>query len=201
MTSPTPEPKFLALTFDDGPHSEHDPLILHLLARYGAAATFFVIGAPSGDYDAALRRILDAGCEIGNHGWTHRPLPTLAVDEQLAELALTNERLAAAGVSPIWFRPPFGATDAMTATVAGSLGLETMLWTVDSRDWDGSPPDVVARRAIEGMAPGAVILLHSPADSTMLALPDILAAAAAGGYRCLTLSAWKRAIAAASPGT
>ena len=32
------------LTFDDGPHPEHTPRVLDLLARHGARGSFFVIG-------------------------------------------------------------------------------------------------------------------------------------------------------------
>ena len=187
-----PREKIVALTFDDGPEPDNDPEILRLLARHGAVATFFVIGARIGDEDALLRQIRDAGCEIGNHGWTHRPLPTLSVAEQLAELVQTRERLAAAGTPAVWFRPPYGSGDAMTAQLVASVGLQPILWSVDSRDWDGSPPEAIRERVIEGMAPGAVILLHSPAASTLAALPEILDFATAEGYRCVTLTTWKQ---------
>jgi peptidoglycan/xylan/chitin deacetylase (PgdA/CDA1 family) len=35
----------IALTFDDGPNALWTPLILAILAKYNAKATFFVIGA------------------------------------------------------------------------------------------------------------------------------------------------------------
>ncbi|MCL4674981.1 MAG: polysaccharide deacetylase family protein, partial [Pararhodobacter sp.] len=34
----------VALTFDDGPHPTHTPMLLDILARYNAKATFYVIG-------------------------------------------------------------------------------------------------------------------------------------------------------------
>jgi peptidoglycan/xylan/chitin deacetylase (PgdA/CDA1 family) len=68
----------LALTFDDGP-SVWTEQILDLLESYDARATFFVLAAEIvGDSErATLRRILDAGSEIGNHTFSHPSLPTL----------------------------------------------------------------------------------------------------------------------------
>ena len=178
----------LALTFDDGPEPGNDAEILRLLAGYGAVATFFVIGGVAGDHLGLLERMAAAGCEIGNHSWSHVPMPALSAEAQREDLRRTNALLAGAGIRPRWFRPPYGRCDAQTQAIARAEGLETVLWSVDSEDWTGHSPETIARRVIEGFAPGAVILMHSVAANSVAALPVILEQAARRGYRCVTLS-------------
>jgi len=182
----------LALTFDDGPEPGRDDEILRLLARHGAVATFFVIGATAAAHLELVGRMVAAGCEIGNHSWTHVSLLGLGAELQREEVRRTNELLAGVGIRPRWFRPPFGHTDARIEAIAREEGLETVLWSLDSRDWARQSPEEIARRVIAGLAPGAVILLHSFAASSLAALPRILDHATSLGYRCVTLSESRR---------
>ena len=59
------------LTIDDGPDPDTTPQVLALLEKYGARATFFLIGAKAAKYPALTRMIFDAGHTIGNHTQTH----------------------------------------------------------------------------------------------------------------------------------
>ncbi|MEI6985877.1 MAG: polysaccharide deacetylase family protein [Rhodospirillaceae bacterium] len=182
----------LALTFDDGPALGNDQEILRLLAMYNAVATFFVIGSKAVHHLDFLHQLVDAGCEIGNHSWRHPMMTSLSGDAQLDEMRQTDDVLAGAGIPVKWFRPPYGDYDTLTQTIAQTEALETILWSVDSRDWKGSPPDVIAQRVIGDISPGAVILMHSTKTHTVMALPKILAYAKANGYRFVTLSEWKQ---------
>jgi peptidoglycan/xylan/chitin deacetylase (PgdA/CDA1 family) len=181
----------LALTFDDGPSPNTEGEILRVLAEYRAPATFFVIGRNTAQHLDALQSLVDSGHEIGNHSWSHPMLSTLSADRQQEELRRTNDVLASAGIVPSWFRPPYGDYDSLTNHIARSEQLETILWSVDSRDWKGGTPDSVARRVNGDISPGAVILMHSTKANTVAALPQILQHATANGYRFVTLSQWK----------
>ncbi len=182
----------IALTFDDGPAPNNDPEILRLLAEYGAVATFFVIGSKVGHHVDLLQQMVDAGCEIGNHTWRHPMMTSLSADAQQEELRQTNDLLAGLGFSLHWFRPPYGDYDSLTQTIAQTENLETILWSVDSRDWKGGPADTLAQRVIESITPGAVILMHSTKAPTVAALPKILEYGKNHGYRFVTMSEWKQ---------
>ena len=71
-------PGTIALTFDDGPDPHWTPLILDVLARHHAHATFFVIGSRVNEYPDLARRIVAEGNEIGVHTFTHAELSTAA---------------------------------------------------------------------------------------------------------------------------
>ena len=57
----------IAFTFDDGPDPVTTPLVLDLLARHGAHATFFVVGSRAAQHPELLRRMLDEGHAIATH--------------------------------------------------------------------------------------------------------------------------------------
>ena len=67
--------------------------ILALLEKRGIPATWFIPGHTLETYAEACRRVLDAGHEIGHHGWTHRPPASLSRDEEEAELVRANEQI------------------------------------------------------------------------------------------------------------
>jgi len=84
MTSPTPisRGEFGAVAV---------PRILKLLAAYRVPASFYIPGHTLATYPAESRMIADAGCEIGHHGWTHRPPATLTREQEEGELVRANE--------------------------------------------------------------------------------------------------------------
>ena len=93
MTSPTPisRGEFGAVAV---------PRILKLLAEYRVPASFFVPGHTLATYPKESQMVADAGCEIGHHGWTHRPPATLSREEEEAELVRANEAIKALTGSP-----------------------------------------------------------------------------------------------------
>src|SRR2546429_28308 len=68
----------LALTFDDGPNPTVTPQVLDILDRHHVQATFFLIGSRVAGNEALLRRMHQAGHEIGNHSWSHVDFTTLS---------------------------------------------------------------------------------------------------------------------------
>lgn len=59
-------PKYVALTFDDGP-SAYTAAILKILKRYNVRATFFVVGSEAEKFPKLIQRIHREKHVIGNH--------------------------------------------------------------------------------------------------------------------------------------
>jgi peptidoglycan/xylan/chitin deacetylase (PgdA/CDA1 family) len=85
------------------------PRILRLLEKYGVPTTWFIPGHTLESYEAECRRVVEAGHEIGHHGWTHRPPASLSAHDEQRELMRANESIrrltgrAARGYrSPAW---------------------------------------------------------------------------------------------------
>jgi peptidoglycan/xylan/chitin deacetylase (PgdA/CDA1 family) len=176
----------LALTFDDGP-SEYTDGFLDVLREKGVPATFFEIGQEMAGREATMRRILGEGDEIGNHTMHHTELPgysEIAPDSALVE-SYTHFK-------PCLFRPPGGASDSAVISTAAGLGMQTITWDVDPRDWTTPGSAAVYTRVVDAARPGSIILMHDgggPRGGTLEALPRIIDALRARGYRFATVSA------------
>ena len=98
-------------------------MILDLLERYGVKATFFVPGFVAEHNPAVIRRIADAGHEIGNHGYTHERFVEKTVEEQLEILKKAQQVIAdITGKAPVGFRTPSGDWHVRTPYLLRDLG-------------------------------------------------------------------------------
>lgn len=149
----------IALTFDDGP-SESTPELLDILARYGAPATFFQIGANVRRLPAIAREVAGAGHEIGNHTETHALLALKSPDFIHRELAAAQESIeAVTGIRPRCFRAPYGVRWFGLRAAQQRLALKGVMWTTIALDWKRQPPAVVSR-VLAGATRGAIVCLH-----------------------------------------
>jgi peptidoglycan/xylan/chitin deacetylase (PgdA/CDA1 family) len=159
----TAEP-VLALTFDDGPHPEDTPPLLDLLDRYGAKATFFVVGKSARRYPELIERMAAAGHALGNHTWEHLSLPSLKGPFRRRQLAWTQEVLGphASGL----FRPPYGEQSLGSRLDALALGLKVVCWDVIAEDWRDDPPEVMLARIYRRLRRGSIVLFHDTLYTT-----------------------------------
>jgi len=184
--------KRVALTFDDGPWPTTTDEILGQLKAAGVKATFFLLGRQVAARPEMARRIVDAGMEIGNHSYSHKYLsgdPKSVVDSEIAKADAAIFK--ATGVRPVWYRPAGGITSPTVYGEAARLGHKVVLWSVDPQDWARPGTRRIARRVLDHVRPGAVILLHDGGGNrteTVAALKKILHGLAARGYEAVTLS-------------
>jgi peptidoglycan/xylan/chitin deacetylase (PgdA/CDA1 family) len=179
------------LTLDDGPDPEDTPRLLELLAAHGVRATFFVIGENAARFPRLIRAIEDDGHEVAHHTHTH-PLVDFwcASPARVArELDDALGVLRAIGVNPTRFRPPAGIKNLWLAPALRARGLTGIGWSARGLEhWPGDA-DAVAARALRGLAPGAILLLHEgpriPAAIRVEAVRRVLEQLHAQGYRCV----------------
>ena len=150
--------KVVALTIDDGP-AERTGAILDALAENGARATFFLIGSRVEKRPDVVRRIVDAGHEIGNHTMEETASIRLAPEELERQLRETDALLSGYA-DPRWFRPGSGWYDAEMIDQARAAGYEVVLasmWPVDA--WLPWAPFVAWYTGLHA-PPGAILVLH-----------------------------------------
>lgn len=174
-----------ALTFDDGP-SANTGALLAMLADYDIKATFFLLGRNARHNPDMVKKIAEGGHEVGNHSWSHPNLRALSWDRQYAELAETDTLLRSLGVTPLYMRPPYGNFDDRTIAIADALGVDLVLWSLDSRDWKSLPDDYAKLRSTRGTiyddgALRGIFLFHDTHKTTVEDLPRIIANLRAGG--------------------
>ena len=177
------------LTFDDGPHPSFTPSILELLSRYDATATFFVLGAQVQRFPEVVAAAAQQGNEIENHTANHVSLVEVSRDEFIAEVVSTDQAIhAAVGelVDPIsCLRPPYGARDERTSSIAAEMGKKIVMWDVDPQDWRRPGAEQIAQHILAHARPGAILLMHDGGgdrQQTIAALEMVLAELTARGY-------------------
>lgn len=196
MVNQNPRPaQVVYLTFDDGPHPVNTPRILEVLAKHGARGTFFVVGSMVRQWPDAARMIAEAGHSIQLHSWRHGNLTHFSRSQFIADANRTQEALEEiVGRRADCLRPPYGAVNDDLTEWAAELGLRMVLWDTAGADWLDLTAEQIARRVVNTVRPGSVVLLHDgggPRERTGSALEVILPELAEKGYRfgamCSTL--------------
>lgn len=149
--------------------------ILDALDQAKVKATFFILGQWCEKYPESVKEIAARGHEIASHSYTHRDMDTLSREELVEEvhkaMAVLEETC---GQKPELLRPPSGAYNDLAIETICALGYYPIQWDVDSLDWKGLSQEEIVQRVVERTEKGSIILLHSGAENTSKALPEIL---------------------------
>lgn len=186
--------KVVALTFDDGPDDAHVGEIVDDLQQAGAKGTFYVIGAEAAAHPAALRALVAAGEEIGNHSYNHRRLVFVSTTTVRHEVDATDEVIRAAGYTgPITFRPPYAKKLLSYPFEMASAGRTTVMWDLepDSVSAIRNDPEAMTQYVADNVRPGSIIELHPwypGSAATRKALPLIEEELRQDGYTFVTVS-------------
>jgi peptidoglycan/xylan/chitin deacetylase (PgdA/CDA1 family) len=135
---PAPLGGWVALTFDDGPDPVDTPVILEILRQYNVPATFFMLGQQVSDPDnwAIVEEIVeDPLFDVANHSWSHVDLADSSLAVVESEMDDTNDLLETFGVTPTFFRFPYGDSTCETHDMATDRGWRVAGWHIDTADW------------------------------------------------------------------
>jgi peptidoglycan/xylan/chitin deacetylase (PgdA/CDA1 family) len=185
----SPQEKSIALTFDDGPAGEKTARLLDVLKDNHAEAAFFCIGKNVENNHQLLKRIPAEGHMIGNHSYSHhRFFDLFSSRKMLEELNATREicrRIT--GLSPRFFRPPYGVTNPNLKKAVLQGGFISIGWSVRSLDTVIQQEERLLRKILKAIRPGAIVLLHDTSDTTLAILPQLLATIRSRGYSIVRL--------------
>jgi peptidoglycan/xylan/chitin deacetylase (PgdA/CDA1 family) len=161
-----------------------------MLERAKARATFFLIGRQVTDSSRqTLRRALRDGDVLGDHTFNHPYLTRIS--DPRTELDTTVRAIRSlTGYTPCVFRPPYGAYDSAVVRIARSLGLATIMWNVDPRDWALPGTRAISQQVLAQVRPGSIIISHDgggPRGETLAAYPTIISTLRSRGYRIVTI--------------
>ncbi|MCJ7695066.1 MAG: polysaccharide deacetylase family protein [Anaerolineaceae bacterium] len=161
-------PKYVYLTFDDGPDPKWTPQILTTLTRHNAKATFFVIGSSARTYPDVILQQAQAGQMLANHSFNHVKLPPLSYSDFTREVKNTEIALRDALQAypeldqqvALCLRPPYGEVSPNVWTFAYRLLYDVSMWSLDTNDWMGISAEKIRDRVLQNVKPGSVILMH-----------------------------------------
>jgi len=184
--------KSVALTLDLGPWADPDIAkgILAVLKEKDVPATLFISGKFAEKHAGVVAEAVEEGHPLGNHTYSHPDLTKLSpeqVSEEVDKAQSLIEKAAGHKVTPLYFRPPYGALSQKIRRVVESAGYCLVLWTVDALDWQkGASTQKVEDRVIAKARGDAIILMHIT-RFTQEALPVIVERLRASGYKFVNL--------------
>ena len=178
--------QMVSLTFDDGPNPKTTPLILDILKKYNAKATFFILGQNIAGNEDIIRRMVAEGHEVANHSWSHPNFTKLSPDQIKQEVEQTQAALEQiTGQRPLMVRPPYGAVN---QTVMNAMNLPAIYWSVDSLDWKTRDSKAILNVIQANTRPGSIVLLHDIHQPTAESIEPVIQYLQGQGYKLGTLS-------------
>jgi peptidoglycan-N-acetylglucosamine deacetylase len=176
--------RVLHLTFDDGPHPEHTPALLDLLASHRARATFYLIGEHAERNPHVVERIVREGHALGNHSWSHPQFDRLSLKAQRDEIERTDRLLTGFdGLARHDFRPPRGVMPRPMLFDCIRRGRRIAYWSYDTLDYSRKPAEIlIASANRHPPQAGEVLLMHDDYDLSLQILRTMLPIWAADGF-------------------
>ncbi|WP_164493555.1 polysaccharide deacetylase family protein [Tyzzerella sp. An114] len=186
----TPEKK-VAISFDAAWGADDTDELLRILDENDVKTTFFMCGYWVEDYPEEVKKIAEAGHDLGNHSSTHPHMSQMSKEQIKNELMTAHEKVKElTGQDMFLFRPPFGEYDNKVIEAAEECGYYTIQWDVDSLDWKeyGVEHEISQVLNHKHLGNGSIILFHNDAKYTPEALDSIIKGLKENGYEIVPLS-------------
>jgi len=176
--------KVIALSFDDGPVNHNTPEILEILKANNVEAIFFCVGKNIQRNGHILKSIHEQGHIIGNHSYSHHFwFDLFSSSKMLTDMqAMDMEMKTIFGVTPRFFRPPYGVTNP-NLKKAIKLGHYIPIgWSIRSFDTVIRDQDKLLKKLIDSVKPGGIFLFHDTSKTTVVILERLIQYLHANGY-------------------
>jgi peptidoglycan-N-acetylglucosamine deacetylase len=185
--------KEVVLTFDDGPQVRTTKAILDALDEQCTKAIFFSLGKMALGLPEIIRDVAHRGHTVGTHTWSHQDMRKKTDQEAKDEIekGISGVRRAVGGPISPFFRYPYLRDSAATLAHLQSRNIAMFSTDVDSFDFKRQTPEqlVTATMARLDKKGKGVLLMHDIQPHTAKAMPALLAALKAGGYKVVHMKA------------
>ena len=189
------ESKKVAITVDDcyKTATEWIAADVELCKQYGIHMTFFPIvktGCLEEKYRNLWQSVLDAGCEIGCHGYQHLRLGSFDYWTLVKRLGRWQEELDKTlgyHYQTRWLRPPYGSIDGGKKLNDKQVTSALKRYGFDHYvHWEVSETKNM-EKALEDIQPGSILLFHSKKKDTRF-LEQLIPVLQEQGYEMVTIS-------------
>ena len=181
----------ISISFDAAWGNEDTQALLDILASHEVKATFFMTGGWVESYPHDVKKIYEAGHDLGNHSESHKYMSKLSDEEMTRELMTVHNKVKElTGYEMFLFRPPYGDYNNEVVTNARKNGYYPIQWNVDSLDWkDYGAADIVKKiTENKNLGNGSIILCHNGAKYTKDALDTVITTLQDKGYEFVPIS-------------
>lgn len=172
------EEKKVALTMNCAWNANDIDSILKILEENNVKITFFMVGDWIEKYPEEVKKIYEAGHEIGSHSDTHPHVNNLSYEENIEEIEKSNDKIEKiTGSRTNLYRTPYGEYNTTVLQAAQDKGYYTIQWNLDTLDYIGLTGNEMWNRIKDKLGPGDIILMHNGtehiADSLGMLLKNI----------------------------
>lgn len=183
------EEKQIALTMNCAWNDDDIPLILDTLAKHKINITFFVVGDWIDKFPETVKKIYEAGHEIGNHSDTHPHVNNISEEknrEQIRNCSQKVEKIT--GKRTNLYRGPYGEYNNTVIRAAKAENHISIQWNLDTLDYKGLTGEQMWERIGGKLNNGSIILMHNGTTHTAESLDDLLYKIEEKGFKIVTVS-------------
>lgn len=175
--------KKIAISFDCAWGVDYTDKLLQIMENENVKCTFFMVEFWTEKHPDYVKKIFDAGHEIGTHSATHPYMSKLDKTAIVRELTSSSQAIETiTGKKVDVFRPPYGDYDDLLIDTAFELGLYTIQWDVDSLDWKDLSANEITKRVTSKVKNGSIVLFHNQGLHTAESLLEIIKTLKNKGY-------------------
>ena len=176
--------KMIALTFDDGGARGATNNLINQLRRFGANATFFIVGTMMNNNHDVMCRQQDAGYAMASHNYEHVYKGITEETVRAWSQKFNQQMDGIVGIRPAYMRAPGGM---FSKFIDAKADLPLIQWSVNSNDSSNDNVDQVARNVMNGARDGGVVLMHDLNPRAYQYAEIFLADLEARNYMCVTV--------------
>ena len=181
--------KKIAFTMNCAWEAEDIDKILEVLAKNEVYITFFMVGDFVDKYPEAVKKISDAGHEIGNHSDAHPHVNQLSLEKNIEQIQKCSEKIEKiTGKKTSLYRGPYGEYNDTVIKAAKSQNHITIQWNLDTLDYSGITGEEMWKRIENKLKSGSIILSHSGTKHTADSLDMLLNNIKSKGYKVVPVS-------------
>ncbi len=163
--------------------------ILEVLKNNNVKITFFVVGEWVDKYPDAVKKIHEAGHEIGSHSNTHPHVNKLSEEKNLEEIqSCVNKLEKITGEKTKLYRAPYGEYNDIVISAAQKNGFYPIQWNLDTLDYQGLTGDEMWNRIKDKLKNGSIILSHNGTKHTADSLDMLLKNIKEKGFEIVKVS-------------
>lgn len=187
------QPKEVVITFDDGPQVNTTKAILDALDEQCTKAIFFSLGKMALGLPEIIRDVASRGHTVGTHTWSHQDLRKKSDQEAKDEIekGISGVRRAVGGPISPFFRYPYLRDSQATLAHLASRNIAMFSTDVDSFDFKRQTAEKLVEAIMKKLDKNGkgIVLMHDIQPHTAKAMPALLAALKAGGYKVVQMKA------------
>lgn len=179
----------IAFTMNCAWNAEDIDIILETLKNNDVHITFFMVGNWVDKYPEAVKKIHEAGHEIGSHSNTHPHVNNLSAEKNLEEIKLSVSKIEKiTGQKINLYRTPYGEYNDTVIHTAQENKYYTIQWNIDTLDYEGLTGDEMWNRIKNKLENGSIILSHNGTKHTADSLDMIIKNIRSQGFEITTVS-------------